>query len=157
EQSNIGGFVQEEQVFWQNVDMDNKLNSLGIPHVKHQYGLGMHMPAYWARDLQQELPVIMNVFYPNTAFDYGDVVTDGNFEQPGTSSWACNNGCGTDHGAGLAQSGAGNGWVRGSSDWNDIFQTVNVTPNQTYHLSGWIHTSSNLQNGYFGVRSTSGQ
>jgi S-formylglutathione hydrolase FrmB len=153
---NIAGFVQEEQVFWENVSMDDKLAQLGISHIHHQYGTGMHMPLYWTRDLRKDLPFIMNAF-DGQAYDYGNVLTDGNFEDWNQSSWACNGGCGVDENLGNAQTGANNGWARGTSGWNALFQTVNVTPNQTYHLSGWIHTSPNATAGYFGVRTVDGQ
>ncbi|HEV7757479.1 MAG TPA: hypothetical protein VGO78_00760, partial [Acidimicrobiales bacterium] len=41
--------------------------------------------------------------------------------------------------------------------WNDLHQTVAVAPNRSYRVTGWIRTSANNPNGYFGLRTTSGQ
>ncbi|MEZ5135742.1 MAG: hypothetical protein R2699_11980 [Acidimicrobiales bacterium] len=54
-------------------------------------------------------------------------MTNPGFES-GLNGWACTGTCGTDTGAGLARSGAGNGWVRNSSGWNDVHQTIAVNP-----------------------------
>jgi len=40
--------------------------------------------------------------------------------------------------------------------WNDIHQTVAVAPNTDYTLTGWVRTSSNNTDGYFGVRKVDG-
>jgi hypothetical protein len=82
---------------------------------------------------------------------------DGGFESTDLYPWACAGQCGTDHGAGLSHSGSGNGWVRNTSGWNDLHQTFTVTPNHTYTISGWIRTSQNNTDGYFGLRTTGGQ
>jgi len=71
-------------------------------------------------------------------------------------NWQCTGGCGFDNAA-LARTGTGNGWVRASSGWNDVHQIFSVMPNRTYTVSGWIRTSDNNTDGYFGVRTVSGQ
>ena len=68
----------------------------------------------------------------------------------------CSGQCGVDQGLGNAHSGANNGWVRNTTGWNDVDQTVPVTPNTEYTLTGWLRTSSDNNAGYFGVRTTSG-
>jgi len=47
--------------------------------------------------------------------------------------------------------------VRNTSGWNDLHQTITVTPNHTYTVSAWIRTSANNTDGYFGLRTTGGQ
>ena len=44
---------------------------------------------------------------------------------------------------GLARTGIGNGWVRNTTGWNDLHQTIAVAPNTTYTVSGWVRTSTN--------------
>jgi S-formylglutathione hydrolase FrmB len=83
-----------------------------------------------------------------------NVVVNGGFEN-GQSPWACGGNCGRD-GAGNARTGNGNGWVRNSTGWNNIYQTVGVDKNRNYRVTGWIRTSANNTDGYFGVRSTGG-
>ena len=61
------------------------------------------------------------------------------------------------HVAGLARTGAGNGWVRNTSGWNDVHQTVAVTASRTYTVTAWVRTSANNADGYFGLRTTGGQ
>jgi hypothetical protein len=86
-----------------------------------------------------------------------NAVADPGFESAGLGPWACSGNCGADHGAGLSHTGTGNGWVRNTSGWNDVHQTITVTPNRTYTLTAWIRTSSNNASGYFGMRTTGGQ
>src|SRR6185503_8487478 len=84
-------------------------------------------------------------------------LADGDFESPGLGPWACSGNCGADHGAGLSRTGTGNGWVRNTSGWNDVHQTISVTANRTYVIKAWIRTSGNNTSGYFGLRTTGGQ
>ncbi len=86
---------------------------------------------------------------------HGNLVSDPSFERGG-SAWSCTGACGTDKGIGNDYSGANNGWVRHDAGWNDVHQTVSVTPHTTYHLAGWLRTSDNSDNGFFGVRGTDG-
>ena len=72
------------------------------------------------------------------------------------ANWECTGGCGFDDTT-LAHTGTGNGWVRANSGWNDVHQIFSVAPNRTYKVSGRIRTSDNNSEGYFGVRSVSGQ
>ena len=62
-------------------------------------------------------------------------VVNGGFETPGLGPWACQGNCGADHGAGLARTGTGNGWVRNNTGWNDLHQTIAVAPNRTYAVT----------------------
>lgn len=45
-----------------NVSLNQRLDSLGIPHVWDDYGAGTHTPPYWSRDLSLDLPLIMRTF-----------------------------------------------------------------------------------------------
>lgn len=146
--------IQESVVEQMNQSFDRALAAAGVAHTLNDYGNGTHSWPYWNRDLQQEMPAVMATFAnPPPA---GSAVTDGDFEAAGNGPWSCNGGCGTDHGAGNAQAGSGNGWVRNAAGWNDIHQTVQVAANSRYTLSGWLRTSANNGNGYFGVRTGSG-
>ena len=85
-----------------------------------------------------------------------NVLSDPGFEQQASASlggaWHCVGNCGADINKGWAHSGANNGFVRYNSGWNSIYQTVTVTPNTTYVLTGWLQTSSNSTEGYIGAR-----
>jgi S-formylglutathione hydrolase FrmB len=85
-----------------------------------------------------------------------NLAADGDFESAGLGPWACLGTCGADHGAGLARTGTGNGWVRNSSGWNDLHQTISVAANRTYTVSAWFRTSANNADGYLGLRTTGG-
>ena len=85
-----------------------------------------------------------------------NAVADGDFESSGLGPWVCSGSCGADHGAGNSHTGTGNGWARNTSGWNDVDQTISVTPNRTYTLTAWIRTSTNNTSGYFGMRTTGG-
>jgi hypothetical protein len=87
----------------------------------------------------------------------GNLAVDGDFESPGMGPWVCTGNCGADHGAGLARTGTGNGWVRNASGWNDIHQTISVPANRTFTVSAWIRTSANNADGYLGLRTAGGQ
>lgn len=58
---------------------------------------------------------------------------------------------------GHQHSGAKSAFIRTSNtNWNAIKQTLTVTPNTQYVLTGWIKTTSNVTSGYFGVRDSAG-
>lgn len=63
---------------------------------------------------------------------------------------------GIDRGLGYSHSGLNNAWIHpantGSTNWNSIIQTVTVTPNTNYTLTGWVQNSNNFTGGYFGAR-----
>lgn len=84
-----------------------------------------------------------------------NVAVNGGFES-GIAPWACQGNCGRDAN-GLARTGVGNGWIRNGSGWNDIHERVNVNANRNYRVTGWIRTSANNTDGYFGLRTTGGQ
>ncbi|MGI5183547.1 DUF4185 domain-containing protein [Dactylosporangium sp. CA-152071] len=69
--------------------------------------------------------------------------------------WACAGNCGLDNGF-WGYSGSHNAFARYNQGWQDIHQTVAVTANTNYRLSGWLRTSPNSDNGYFGARGTNG-
>jgi hypothetical protein len=140
----------------------NSLNAAGVPHFYWMYGRpgngcdGGHNFGCWNFALNDAMPKIMAALGgppppPPPAF------ADGGFESPGLGPWVCQGNCGADHGAGLARTGTGNGWVRNTSGWNDLHQTFSVTANRTYTVSAWIRTSANNTDGYFGIRTPGGQ
>lgn len=59
---------------------------------------------------------------------------------------------GIDRNLGNARTGQDNGYVRNGSGWNAIKQRVAVKPHTNYTLKGWVRTSTNNTEGYFGVR-----
>lgn len=163
--------IQEFVVQSANQALDQKLTGLGIRHTFDDYGNGTHSWPYWNRDLQQDLPAIVSALAPATPTPppyvppppppplqppAGNVVANPGFESPTMAPWTCSGQCGVDQGLGNANSGTNNGWVRNTTGWNDIDQTVPVTPNTEYTLTGWLRTSSDNTAGYFGVRNTGG-
>ena len=52
----------EYAVHRQMVDLNDRLNSLSLPHVWQDYGPGSHDWPYWRRDLRLTLPTFMSVF-----------------------------------------------------------------------------------------------
>jgi hypothetical protein len=73
-----------------------------------------------------------------------------------TSPWYVEGNGGIDRGLGFARTGANNAWLRNSSGWNAIKQEVAVVPNTNYRLTGWVRTSGNHADGYFGARLLNG-
>jgi S-formylglutathione hydrolase FrmB len=111
--------------------------------------------AYLADDLPRMMAVLSAPSLPPPP-PPGNAVADPGFESSGMGPWVCNGQCGVDQGLGNAHSGANNGWVRNTSGWSDVHQTVSVAANTNYTLTGWVRTSANNNAGYFGVRTTSG-
>lgn len=105
-----------------------------------------------------------NVFFMHStlsADSLGDnVLSDPGFEDQTSSTvsapWRVVGTGGVDRGTGFSHSGANNGWVRASSGWNALVQTIAVAPNHEYRLTGWVRDSSNVAQGYFGVRAING-
>jgi S-formylglutathione hydrolase FrmB len=158
-----------ERTMGQSADRFAKvLAANGIPHFWWMYGRpgpnapfgcdGGHNFSCWNFALADALPRMLTVLQtpvipqpaPGT-----NVVANGGFEAGG--DWACFGTCGIDLNQGFARTGIGNGWARGNTGWNDLHQTVPVAPNRTYTVKGWIRTSGNVTDGYFGLRTTSGQ
>lgn len=100
---------------------------------------------------------LMRATLSGTAND--NVVSDGGFEeQPGSAvsaPWGTIGTTGIDRN-GLSRSGAANAWLRSTSGYNDVYQTVAVQPGSRYRLVAWVRTSANPPNGYVGARQTDG-
>ena len=144
----------------------NSLNAAGVPHFYWMYGRpgpsvpygcdGGHNFSCWNFALNDAMPRIMAALGgppppPPPGF------SDGDFETPGMGPWVCTGQCGVDHGAGLARTGTGNGWIRNTAGWNNLHQTISVQPNRSYAVSAWIRTSANNADGYLGLRTPGGQ
>jgi hypothetical protein len=69
--------------------------------------------------------------------------------------WACSGTCGIDNGH-WGYSGDRNGYARYNQGFQDVHQTVPVTANTSYRLTGWMRTSPNSDSGFFGARDTNG-
>ncbi|QGQ98179.1 hypothetical protein EHS13_26475 [Paenibacillus psychroresistens] len=95
-------------------------------------------------------------------FAGGNKVVDPGFESQTTAviaaPWV---GVGTDSKGidinnGHAHTGTHSSYIRSSStNWNQIGQTVAVTPNTDYVVTGWMFATANITAGYFGVSTTS--
>ena len=148
--------------------LHNALDTAGVPHFYWNYGRpgpsvpygcdGGHNFGCWNFALNDAMPRIMAALgSPGGGGPPPSGLTDGDFESAGLGPWVCSGQCGADHGAGNARTGTGNGWVRHTSGWNDLHQTIGVTPNTTYTVSAWVRTSANNNNGFVGLRTPGGQ
>ncbi|QQR42047.1 DUF4185 domain-containing protein [Myxococcus xanthus] len=85
-----------------------------------------------------------------------NLIHQAGFEQQSTnnatSPWSTDGRAGIDRGLGYARTGANNAWARNDTGWNAVKQEVAVTPNTQYTLTGWVKTSTNHADGYFGAR-----
>lgn len=147
------------------------LNAAGVPHFWWMYGRpgpsapygcdGGHNFGCWNFALNDAVPRMLSVLQtPTTApappAPAGtDVAVNGGFENTALAPWTCTGQCGLDRN-GLARTGVGNGWVRHTSGWNDLHQTVAVDANRTYTVTAWIRTSANNADGYVGLRTLGG-
>jgi hypothetical protein len=110
---------------------------------------------------------IMSTWYPDynthlmkvtlTNDMLGDnMISDPGFETqtatPIMAPWYVTGEGGIDRNLGNARTGEDNGYVRNGSGWNAIKQRVVVKPHTNYTLKGWVRTSGNNTEGYFGVR-----
>ncbi|PTM59798.1 DUF4185 domain-containing protein [Desmospora activa] len=128
-----------------------------------QYGAYMHPLSNDGPDLY----FVMSTWYP----DYnthllkarldddllGDnILSDPGFETqtktPIMAPWYVEGEGGIDRNLGYARTGENNGYVRNGSGWNAIMQRVAVQPHTDYTLKGWVRTSNNNTDGYFGAR-----
>ncbi len=159
-----------ERTMGQSADrFSHVLDAAGIPHFWWMYGRpgpsvpfgcdGGHNFGCWNFAFADALPRMLTVLQapaqPPPPPPGSNVVGNGGFEA-GMSPWACAGNCGRD-GGGFSRSGSGNAWVRNTSGWNDVHQTVSVAPNRNYELTAWIRTSGNNTDGYVGLRTTGGQ
>jgi len=141
------------------------LDAAGVPHFWWMYGRpgfgcdGGHNFGCWNFALNDAIPRMLAVLQGPTSPPPPPPpagVANGGFES-GLAPWACQGNCGVDSGAGLAHTGSGNGWVRNTSGWNDVHQTITVTANRAYTITAWVRTSANNADGYFGLRTAGGQ
>lgn len=87
----------------------------------------------------------------NPSFERGVPMGDGT-----NGTWACSPNCGIDTAPAASFTGDHNAFVRYNSGWRNLWQNVAVQPHTAYRLTGWIRTSVNSDNGYFGARTTGG-
>jgi hypothetical protein len=108
-----------------------------------------------------------NVYLMKVSIDAAGIVTkpnllgDPSFERgvmgSGTGGlWGCSPNCGIDNVPAGGYSGDRNGYTRYNTGWRNVWQQVAVTTNTSYQLTGYIRTSANSDNGFFGVRTTGG-
>lgn len=163
-----------ERTMGQSADRFAKtLTANGVPNFWWMYGRpgpsvpygcdGGHNFSCWNFAFNDALPRMLSVLatptLPTTTTTTTpagtNVVANPGFES-GLAPWACTGTCGRDSN-GLARTGTGNGWARNTSGWNDLHQTLAVTPGRTYRVTAWIRSSANTTDGYFGLRTASGQ
>ncbi len=159
-----------ERTMGQSADrFDKTLTASSIPHFWWMYGRpgpdapfgcdGGHDFTCWNFAFNDALPRMLTVLRtpPVAPVPTGvNLVANSGFES-GIASWSCAGACGIDAGIGLAHGGTGDGWVRNTTGWNDLHQSLQVSPNHTYQISGWIRTSGTNRAGYFGLRTMSGE
>ncbi|HZG58802.1 DUF4185 domain-containing protein [Paenibacillus sp.] len=102
---------------------------------------------------------LMKATLSNDSFG-GNLVSEPGFETqaatPVMAPWSVEGSGGIDRNLGNARSGQDNGYVRSSSGWNALKQRVAVQPHTNYTLKGWVRTSFNNNDGYFGARVPNG-
>jgi S-formylglutathione hydrolase FrmB len=140
------------------------LDAAGVPHMFWMYGRpgplspfgcdGGHNFSCWNYAFNDALPRLLSGLQLPDVAPGTDIAANGEFDR-GLASWTCYGPCGVDQGAGLSHSGANNAWVRSDTGWNDLHQIIDVVPNRSYTLTGWVRTSA-VANGYFGVRTEDG-
>lgn len=140
------------------------LDAAGVPHRFWMYGRpgplspfgcdGGHDFSCWNFAFNDGLPrLLANLELPDVA-PGTDIAANGEFDR-GLASWTCYGPCGVDESAGLSESGPNNAWVRSDTGWNDLHQIIDVVPNRSYTITGWLRTSPAM-NGYFGARTEDG-
>ncbi|MFD9946558.1 DUF4185 domain-containing protein [Nonomuraea sp. NPDC059023] len=96
---------------------------------------------------------------PDAAVTNANLVRDPSFERQTTGTvatpWACHGNCGIDNGT-WSFTADRNAFARYNRGWHDLYQVVPVAPNTRYVLTGWLRTSDNNDNGFFGVRDPGG-
>jgi hypothetical protein len=86
---------------------------------------------------------------------------DGDFELQRAnfvnSPWVAEGKAGIEVGRGFSFRGRNNAWARNAGGWNAIRQQVRLFKGVKYTLQGYVRTSSNVRDGYFGFRNAAGQ
>jgi S-formylglutathione hydrolase FrmB len=163
----IHDFDVLERTMGQSADRFSRaLTTAGVPHMWWMYGRpgpgapygcdGGHNFGCWNLAFDDALPRMLSVLRTPAVPPGTNLVANAGFER-GMSAWRYGGAAGADVGLGLARTGAGNGWVRAGAGWNDLKQTLVVIPNRTYRVTGWIRTSANHRDGFFGLRTPAGQ
>ncbi|NUR89117.1 MAG: DUF4185 domain-containing protein [Nonomuraea sp.] len=83
-----------------------------------------------------------------------NLVQDPSFERE-SSAWAFHGNGGFDN-ATWSFTADHNAYVRYNSGWHDVHQVIPVRQGTDYVLTGWLRTSPNSDNGFFGVRDPGG-
>ncbi|MEU3625196.1 hypothetical protein BS329_41490 [Amycolatopsis coloradensis] len=94
---------------------------------------------------------LMRLRLPGFALD-PNLAQDGGFEDATLGPWRPGGNAGLDRGLGFARSGVNNGWLHNTSGWNELAQHAVLQPGARYRLSGWLRSSANTTEGYFGLR-----
>jgi hypothetical protein len=88
--------------------------------------------------------------------DGNNIVSEPGFETQAATTimapWYLEGNGGIDRNIGQAHTGQDNGYVRYNTGWNALKQRFAVQPYTWYTMKGWVRTSSNMNNGYFGAR-----
>ena len=98
----------------------------------------------------------LEVYYGSAVTNPGfEIQSSGSVESPWRTEGSASTG--VDRDLGFAHSGGNNAYIRTSgTDFNALLQTVPVTADTNYRLTGWIQNSNNFSGGYFGIRAGTG-
>jgi S-formylglutathione hydrolase FrmB len=143
----------------------NVLDANGIDHTFWMYGVpgplspfgcdGGHDFTCWNFAFNDYLPRMLSVVETPAVAPGTNIAANGDMEH-GLASWGCYGPCGTDWDGTYSRNGAANSWVRNDNGWNDLHQTIPVQANKSYTVTGWVRTSDNLVDGFFGLRTGDG-
>jgi hypothetical protein len=156
-----------ERTMGQSADRFSKtLDAGNVPHMWWMYGRpgptspfscdGGHNFSCWNFAFNDAMQHMLEVLQTPPRAPGANLLANAGLEI-GLAGWGCFGPCGTDDGTGLSRTGAGNGWVRSDTDWNDLHQLIVVSPHTHYRVTGYLRTSQNNQWGYFGLRTEDGK
>jgi S-formylglutathione hydrolase FrmB len=155
-----------ERTMGQSADRFSKvLDANGVDHMWWMYGRpgplspfgcdGGHNFTCWNFAFNDALPRMLGVLKTPAVPAGTNIIANGGLER-GLASWGCYGPCGNDWDGSFARTGAANAWVRNDNGWNDLHQTIDVRPNTSYTVTGWVRTSDNLNDAFFGFRTSDG-
>jgi S-formylglutathione hydrolase FrmB len=156
-----------ERTMGQSADRFSKsLDAGNVPHMWWMYGRpgptspfscdGGHNFSCWNFAFNDAMQHMLEVLQTPPRAPGANLLANAGLEI-GLAGWGCFGPCGTDDGTGLSRTGAGNGWVRNDTDWNDLHQLIVVSRHTRYRVTGYLRTSPNNQWGYFGLRTEDGK
>lgn len=93
---------------------------------------------------------------PTASAQCASLLEDGGFESQQKNAvsrpWFAEGRTGVDRGLRLSHGGSNNAWARHNAGWNALRQRVRLEAGKTYTLKGFVRSSGNVRDGYFGFR-----